>query len=524
MHDVGYAMSAGRAGRQGLARAVVTAAVLLFAAATVSSSGGAAGAAPGLRETTCWRPAPRDLVMRCAWVDVPERRDVPTRRRVELAIAILTAPGGQPAGAPTILLAGGPGGGAIDDIVGAFDQIERYRESPPSEAWQRDLLARAIGALDGWRRAMASRPMVLLDQRGTGHSRPSLDCPEEDLRSCRSRLLAQGVDLTAYTTEENAHDVDAVRQALRYPTMNLDGGSYGTRLGLEVLRRHGDRVRAAVFEGLAPPQLSPDLEQVRGYGRALATLFDACAVDPSCATAYPGLEATFYDAVTRLDRTPLQVPVRGGSGAAEVTLSGQVLRQIVWQGLFAGDPIPWLPLLIVEAAGGRPTAVGEYLSRAERADEGRLAAGMRWSVQCPTLATLTVEDLWVASAGLHPAVRSQVVDEYRAPLAICRLWDVPPAASASRSAVTSDRPVLLLSGWFDPGTPPAFAEITARTLSRAVSTVLPGVGHTQGFFTPCGQWLRGAFLDDPTAPLDTSCVAAMPGVRFVVPRDGSAIH
>ena len=41
--------------------------------------------------------------------------------------------------------------------------------------------------------------------------------------------------------------------ALGYPRWNLWGGSYGTRVALEYLRRHPDRVRTMVLDGVAPP-------------------------------------------------------------------------------------------------------------------------------------------------------------------------------------------------------------------------------------------------------------------------------
>ena len=121
--------------------------------------------------------------------------------------------------------------------------------------------------------AMASSPIrerrdiVLLDQRGTAGSH-ALRCPETaddgdmqsyleplfrvDLfRSCLERLGREH-DLTQYTSEIAADDLDELRAALGYEKIDLIGGSYGTRMALVMMRRHPDRVRAAVLDGVAP--------------------------------------------------------------------------------------------------------------------------------------------------------------------------------------------------------------------------------------------------------------------------------
>ena len=56
-----------------------------------------------------------------------------------------------------------------------------------------------------------------------------------------------------YTTPYAAEDLEAVRRALGYGRINLDGGSYGTRLALVYLRRHAEQVRSVVLRGISPP-------------------------------------------------------------------------------------------------------------------------------------------------------------------------------------------------------------------------------------------------------------------------------
>lgn len=82
--------------------------------------------------------------------------------------------------------------------------------------------------------------------------------------------------------------------------------------------------------------------------------------------------------------------------------------------------------------------------------------------------------------------------------------------------MASDIPTLLISGEFDPGTPPAFAALTAETLTRHYSYVLPYLGHCDGFFSHCHASLSSAFLDDPPHPPDDACVAQLERPPFIV--------
>src|SRR5699024_8656498 len=105
------------------------------------------------------------------------------------------------------------------------------------------------------------RDIVLVDQRGTGKSNP-LRCldPEEDtleeeevlarLQECPGQLDA---DLRFYTTDIAMQDLDRVRAALGYETVNLYGVSYGTRAALVYLKLFPARVRSMVLDAVVDP-------------------------------------------------------------------------------------------------------------------------------------------------------------------------------------------------------------------------------------------------------------------------------
>jgi hypothetical protein len=77
---------------------------------------------------------------------------------------------------------------------------------------------------------------------------------------------------------------------------------------------------------------------------------------------------------------------------------------------------------------------------------------------------------------------------------------------------------LLLSGEFDPVTPPAGAEEVARYLSKGRHVVIRNNGHPIGNAESCIGKMIGQFLDRASVEgLDVSCAAAVPAVPFVIP-------
>ena len=87
--------------------------------------------------------------------------------------------------------------------------------------------------------------------------------------ACAKELLGRGIDAAQYTTAAWIEDLDAARAALGYAKINLWGGSYGTRAALEYVRRHPDRVRSVVLDGVAPPSMIVSLDVWPSRDRAL---------------------------------------------------------------------------------------------------------------------------------------------------------------------------------------------------------------------------------------------------------------
>lgn len=478
-----------------------------------------AGAPLRLEPHACWGAVPPGVSARCGYVAVPENRGAGGSERpaVRLAVMILGVDGATYTQPPTLMLGGGPG----QHLVALFlDLSRRYQHLlehgfPPARRFMplEDMRQFRL-VMDRLVADLRHRQLVLFDQRGTGYSEPSLRCAEgEDWRECRGRLLAARIDLAAYNTLENARDVNDLRMALGYERVNLHAGSYGTRLALEVLRRYPKTVRAAVLDGVAPPQIHWGEEMARRYDEALGVLFAHCSEDQQCQAAYPGLETLFYETVTRLNDRPAAVRI----GEHSATLDGDDFRDMVWNALFDVQKTRWLPAMIWRASRGDTALWGEMIA-ANAADHGGepMSWGMHYCVECSgSWAFQSPRTVADAARGLHPSIRDGVVRSLGGAFGVCEQWQVPPVAALA-SPVESDAPVLLLSGEFDPGTPPAFAEIAARTLPRSYRYVLPFLGHTDGFTNDCHASLVSAFLDEPGHAPPASCLAVLDRGTFAI--------
>lgn len=424
----------------------------------------------------------------CGVLEVPEDRSKPAGRTISIFAALLPANTVNPKDDPLVILAGGPGQAAshLAPFAARLTELRRTRD------------------------------VVLIDQRGTGRSSP-LNCaafkPRDDdvfdtdplprARECLAELKAQGVDAAQYTTTAWLADLEAMREALGYSRWNLWGGSYGTRVAQEYLRRFPERVRTMTLDGVAPPAMVVTLDVWRTREAALAAIFKACEAQPACRQAHPDVATTLTQIGAALGPAGRDVdivdPRTGESRRERVTLD------VV---LSALQPLTYAP----ETA----TLLPEMLALAKRGDFGPLLAAnpalssniaeqinaaLHFSVTCAEDApriTAAMEERALAGLLTQPLARQLV--------AVCGIWPRGSVPSDFAEPVRSDKPVLLISGGMDPVTPPAYGSEVAKGFPNSRHIVAPGYGH---IVTPqaCGPRLIAAFVDNAGfARLPETCV------------------
>ncbi len=464
---------------------------------------------PRVEPASCWMDMPDGMVegenVECGYLIVPEDRSDASSPTIELAYAVLHAPADVVQPDPLIYLAGGPGGNAVGDLDGWLD----------------------IPYLD-------DRDLILFDQRGTGFSMPSLNCPEAEenaedaTQACHDRLISEGVNLQAYNSLENAADVADLRVALGYDEWNLFGISYGTRLALTVMRDHPEGVRSVVIDSVYPPEVSSWEEYGQNTVDVFNKLFAGCAADSECDSAYPNLEQDFNNTVEQLNLEPAQYTGTDSASGESIDreMSGDEFIDRVFQLLYSSASIPYLPSVITEVANGNYAALDDLESGATLESGYRQAPdedvsdseGMNLSVECQEEVAFLDQDVALdnvpdAGTPLH----NNSILSIQSTFNDCQIWNVEAADQIESQPVVSDIPTLVAAGEFDPITPAKWAESAASHLSNSFYYLFPGGGHGVIDLNECSQGIMQDFLNDPTQEPDSSCIADIGEPQWVLP-------
>ena len=390
----------------------------------------------------------------CGSLAVPENRSVSHGRLIALHFVVVRSKTTSPK-EPVFGIAGGPGQSAMDTFRNGF------AASPFFATLLRD------------------RDIVMLDQRGTGASHP-LNCdlfptdaatyrslfPLDSIRRCRARL-SRSSDLDAYGSDAAADDLDVVRAALGYSKIVIFSGSYGSTETLVYMRRHGDRVAAALMEGVAPPWLLLPLPFPRGAQRALDDLERSCATDAVCSARFPHFSAEFDALVAR---SKSGIPVHGGA------ISFEVFADRMRQSMYDSYTASYVPLIVHRAAAGDTEPLRKLVAWLSHSIPGSLAIGMNLSVTCSeSLAFITAAQARDASAGTFMGD-----SRYRAQRAACVVWNVKPVSRSFLEPIRSSAPVLMMDGAADPAAPAQYGEQELSYLPNGNQIRIPHAGHDFG--------------------------------------------
>jgi pimeloyl-ACP methyl ester carboxylesterase len=449
-------------------------------------------AAPDLELSDCRisaGPGYPGIKARCGTFLRPLDPADPASEELELRVAVVPALNLNPEPDPMVPFAGGPGGSTIQFYAAYFTAFEAVRRD---------------------------RDILLLDQRGTGES-ARMDCPidddivegqyseEQTLEFTNACLEQLPYDPRFFTTSVAVEDLEALRLALGYPSLNLLGTSYGTRVAQHFARRYPDSTRTVILDGVTPPQLPLGPEIATEAQRALNEIFERCAIEPVCNEHFPEVDLDFESLRARLAEGPVPVTLSDPVTGRRESLDFGRNELAVAVRLLAYQPrsIAITPLLIHEAANDNfvPLAAQFQLTVTSLADS--LSLGMHNSVMCtedlPFIDRDSI-DFDVLNATYIGALQFEALE------AICSIWPRGIIDEGFREPLATDIPVLLLSGDADPITPPRYAELAAVNLGNARHLIGEQQGHGQ-LAAGCMPNIIARFVvtADP-ASLDVTCM------------------
>lgn len=453
----------------------------------------------------------------CGYVRVPEFYDQPNARPIKLAVVLLKSTPGSSTREAFVMAQGGPGGSSIDTFA-------RFME---------------LGYFPALRRLRAERDIVLYDQRGTLYAQPSLVCtedleltertieedipPDEQLaqqigaaEACHDRLVRKGVNLAAYNSRESARDVESLRRALGYEQFDYYGVSYGTLLALHVMRESPESLRSVILDAVVPTQINPNITVAQTMHAAFERLFTMCEADMDCHSAYPDLKTVFYSQVDALNQKAARVRVTDDdtNKTYHAVLNGDQLVSLLFQFIYNSELIPALPKMIDDLRAGQYTLIERFWGLL--AFDRTFASGMYYSTMCSEDADFTPDELGLDSVDPHIAVVERRTT--RGLLEVCNAWNVPPLGAAFDLPVASEVPTLLLSGDFDPITPPLFGRAAAERLQTRYLFEFPAYGHGALTSGDCPNQIIVNFVRAPQTAPNASCIAQVSRVPFITPH------
>lgn len=437
----------------------------------------------------------------CGWVIVPRRHDEPDGKSIRLWTARIKATGLNRHDDPILYINGGPGIATVDAIL-------------PQLGESKSMAMLRLG-----------RDVILFDQRGSGRSEEALcstlaknlnaieaeglaPAAEDDLSraayaKCRSGIVQKGGDLDAYTTSATVLDLEALRRAFAVNQWNLLSISYGSLVALHAMRVSPQSIRSVILNSPYPPNSITWAEQASSAAAAYIAIDQLCATLPVCRAQFgallPKLEAT----LARLERNPLM------DGKKAIT--GRLFAKALWPMTVGSRTVRFVPLAIDLAHNGDATTIRRMVAKYAGGDSfGGYSPAQGMAISCHE-AGRTAEH-YARARRLYPALVSAAPDDSWDRL--CATFRPGFADPSFFAPVASTIPTLIYAGSLDPATPMADAYQAMRFLPNATLVEVAGAAHGPMGIDDCTRSIAAAFLANPTARPDRTCIANRPPIAF----------
>ncbi len=421
-------------------------------------------------------------------LEVPENREKRDSRTLKLVYKILKAKDTNARKAPIVYLQGGPGGATL--IMEEFWKNHPLRND---------------------------RDIVLMDQRGTGESEAnctefsyaSFDLLRQDLdhegeiraleaimSECKESMGQQGVDLAGYSSKENAADFEDLRKTLGYDQWNLFGASYGTRLGLTIMRDFPNSVRSSVLAGILAPETNLINESTQNFENSFISVLERCEKNKSCNDRYPNLKERLLKVLKKLQTNPLHFEYED----KPLVLNSQDALFLLYVSLYNRLSIGNIPLLIEALENGETKPLRSAVKRVENL-YNLVNWPMHYSItayeELPFYDAVAMDKtLKEHEIGFEP---TSVLSGIKA----LSDWHSYRATDLESQEVVSAIPTLMASGGLDHATPPRNAKEALKHLKNGYELLFSDESHD--LYNPCFFQIAEEFLIDPSQKPNTDC-------------------
>lgn len=466
------------------------------------------------RPAECWFKRTREISVDCGYLAVPETYNEHNDRFLQLPVAIFNP---ESDAQPLLYVDGGPGS---DSGISSDRAGRNWEETISSSSF------------------LQNRPIIVMAQRGTADETSSLlkcsilgnpklriglsysryespDLEEQidrHLINCRDQAIAAGYDLRAYTTENSARDIIALRESLGLPKWDILAISYGTRPTLFAAMQDEAHIGAIVIDGPDIPGSFSSFQVADYFNRSFQRLERDCLKIKTCARRFPDmrgyLESLMEYAAEQRPWTAFRK--HGEDRISYLRLSPQRVMNTLYNGFYTEGAIALMPRALLRSSRKDHSIFGA-VSGSILLDPfyEQRAYGMALSIDC------TEFDREAASAILDEqerqgAIFEPLVSSRRNGLArLCPLW-LGESYYEHRPSIKElskiETPLLILSGVYDPVTPVEVIKPFKKLLPNSQSAEVPAMGHGVLFKQNCTAEIVRSFLEAPHEKLDSSCL------------------
>lgn len=455
---------------------------LLFVLASLTSTA-QQRAVPRIEPSDCIFQPDGHLKTRCGYLVVPENRSRPQGTTIKLPFIYVESNNPSKRPDPVLFTGGGPGLSSLHPVTSI-----------------------------GRRSLLRNRDYIAFEQRGTHFAQPNLECEglgqsiqratlehssvdeavSAAIRQCRANLTQQGIDLSAYNTDESAADIEDLRRLLQIDSLNLMGISYSGGLMMAVLQKYPDHIRSLILDSPLPEFVNIDEQELANFNQVLTSVLD---------TADPTLTPRFRSYFSTLDHKVFTLRYTLTDGKTVTLNYGRNEMLAILKGKLEDyDGIQELPHIVNDMISGHQDPYLKAYFDGVFSNNGTVS-GMRLSVYCSDKIAFADPAIIRQQEAILPWLAGfHVNDVYQAS---CDIWQVKPISATTKKPFYSNVPALLGAGQLDDACRPLYNDLVHQYLPNSQRLLFTKRQHAPLLNSLEGDVYIGAFLGQPFSRLSS---------------------
>ena len=269
------------------------------------------------------------------------------------------------------------------------------------------------------------------------------------VEACRKRLAAQGIDLSAYNTIENAADIEDLRRALNIDSINLIGISYSGGLMMTVMRNYPQHIRSVVLDSALPGYVNYEEDAMFSINEAFNRIFDNCDRDSTNKALYGNMKQRFQQYFGSIGNKAFYINYKEKDkpDSIQIKYTRDELIDFLMNELSSNRELKNIPFVINQLiAGKHESYMKGYFDGVF--NSGNSSNGMRYSMYCSEQIAYANQAVIDKQNEVFPYLAGYHFNNVDHP--ICNCWNVKPVDPIAKTPVFSNIPTLLGMGDTDP--------------------------------------------------------------------------